>query len=56
MDKRNDVFSISRYGEELVEAMPDREAVAAVHKKWKALLRKDRKRGMNAPKKLEQQP
>lgn len=36
----NQTYSLSRFGEELVQAMPDRKRMAEVRRKWRKLMKK----------------
>ena len=42
MNQRDQIYSLTQYGEDLVIAMPDRKAVAAVKCKYAKLKKKQR--------------
>ena len=42
MNQQDQLYSLTRYGEDLVNAMPDRKAVAAVKRKYAKLKKKRR--------------
>ena len=48
MDRKDVVYSLSRFGEDLINAMPDRKAVATVKRKY-ARLAKKQKTEKNSP-------